>query len=76
MKVLQVIPSRKWVHVSGRTASLFGAVPYMSESEKPDWSIETAGWTWKMDNGTIGLGRVPAKTEAEAIEVMNAINNL
>ena len=75
MKVLAVIPSQRYRHISGRTASIYGACPWTSQADKANWTLETSGWTWEMDNGTIGLGRVPAKTRAEAIEVMNAINN-
>lgn len=76
MRILEVIESRRWRNITtGDTASLYGAVPYTSESDKPNWIVETVGWTWRNDNGTIGLGRVPAKTREEALEVMESVNN-
>lgn len=74
MKIIDVIPSRMWRHKSGRTASLYGSVPWVSEAEKADWTIETIGWTWSNDNGTVGLGRPPAGTREEALEIMRAYN--
>jgi hypothetical protein len=71
MRIVKVIPSRVWRDVTtGKTASIYGCKP-----EGGDWFIETVGWTWLNDNGTVGLGRVPAKTESEAIEIMDRINN-
>lgn len=71
MRILEVIPARHWVNVrNGRTASIYGAVPYTSNADKADWEVRESGWTWQNDNGTIGLGRVPAKTREEALEVM------
>lgn len=75
MKVIEVIESKQWRHADGRTASLYGAVPYTSEADKSNWSVVTVGYTWLNDNGTVGLGRVPAKTREEAMEVMERINN-
>lgn len=75
MKILKVIPSRSWKHkISGDTVSIYGASPWTAEIDKPNWSVQTTGWTWQNDNGTVGLGRRPAKTEAEAIEVMDRFN--
>lgn len=74
-RVVRVVESRMWVNQrTGATASLFGAVPWMSESERADWTVVTRGWTWELANGTVGLGRVPAKTKAEAEEVMRRVN--
>jgi hypothetical protein len=50
------------------------AVPYTSNAQKAEWEVVTTGWTWENSNGTIGLGRVPAKTYEEAVEVMNKVN--
>ena len=77
MKILEVIESKRWVNkVTGQTASIYGAVPYFGDQGKANWSIEVVGYTWKLDNGTIGLGRIPAKTYEEAIEIMIKFNNL
>jgi len=75
MRILEVIPYKRWKHISGRTASLYGAVPWTTAGDKPNWHIETLGWTWRNDNGTTGLGRMPAATYNEAVEVMNRFNH-
>lgn len=76
MRVLEVIESKCWKHkVTGQTVSIYGAVPYVNETEKQNWEIVSRGFTWRLDNGTIGLGRMPTKTRDEALEVMNKINN-
>lgn len=75
MKITEIIASRKWFNIkTGQTASIYGAVPYHSETDKVNWVIKTAGYTWQLDNGTIGLGRAPAKTYEGAKEVMDKFN--
>lgn len=75
MKVLEVIPSKVWKNKNtGATASIYGAVPYHTTAEAEGWEIITRGFTWVNSNGTVGLGRVPAKTYEEAVEVMNKFN--
>jgi hypothetical protein len=64
----EVIESRRWVNEkTGKTASIYGAVPWTRAAEKREWSIETVGWTI-LDNrtGTVGIGRHPFKTKKEA----------
>lgn len=76
MKILEVIESKHWVNdKTGRTASIYGAVPWINQTDKSNWSIVTRGFTWKLDNGTIGLGRMPVKTRLEAEQIMNDFNN-
>lgn len=76
MKITQVIVSRVWLHRNGARASIYGAVPWTGApgNRKEDWAMVTQGWTWECSNGTIGLGRVPAATKAEAEEVMRKHN--
>lgn len=75
MKVIEVIESKRWRNTkTGQTASIYGAVPY--QGDQGPWIIETIGFTWRLDNGTVGLGRMPAKTRAEAEEIMRKVNNL
>jgi hypothetical protein len=65
----EVIESKSWKHKSsGATASLYGAVPWSGSTgdEKSDWELETTGYTISWDDGTIGVGRKPFKTKAEA----------
>lgn len=76
MKIIEIVQSKHWLNrVTGATASIYGSVPYTSEAEKEHWQIVVRGYTWKLDNGTIGLGRQPAKTMSEALEVMKQFNN-
>lgn len=76
MKILRVIESKHWRHTSGRTASIYGSLPWTGRpgDRQEDWTMVTAGYTWENSNGTIGLGRVPAKTFEEAEQVMIAFN--
>lgn len=76
MRIVEVIVSRVWLHKSGRTASIYGACPWtgVPGDTRADWKMVERGFTWEMSNGTIGCGRIPAKTHAEAEEVMRAWN--
>lgn len=70
-----VFPSRHWVHTSGRTASLFGAVPYVRDAESEGWSIKDAGFTiYDSLNNTYGCGRPPFKTAQEAQALCDKFN--
>jgi hypothetical protein len=76
MKVVEVIESRVWVNkLTGLNASLYGSCPWVSAADKANWELRTKGWTWRLDNGTVGLGRAPAATREEACAVMEAVNN-
>ena len=41
----KVIESRVWKHTSSASASIYGAVPWASQADKPNWKIETRGYT-------------------------------
>ena len=69
MRVVEVIPARRWRNRDGRTASIYGAVP-----AGEGWEIEVVGWTWRTSEGTIGLCRRPVATKAEAERVARAFN--
>lgn len=63
----EVIESRRWEGPNGRQASIYGAVPYTSPAEKPQWKIVTVGYTVRNQRtGTVGVGKPPWKTQAEA----------
>lgn len=70
----EIIPSKHWVNLeTGRTASIHGAVPYYTEREKFQWHIVQRGYTVRnVKTGTVGIGKMPWKTEAEAIEWVNS----
>ena len=75
MKVLEVIESKRWKNTeTGETASIYGAVPWVGNQGA--WTIESVGWTWRRDDGIIGLGRPPAKTREEAESIMRKVNEL
>lgn len=68
----KVIPARRWRNsVTGASASIYGAAPYASEAAKADWAIETSGYVIQWDDGTVGNGRPPYATEAEAQTVLD-----
>jgi hypothetical protein len=73
--IYEATPSRLWRRDDGRTASPYGACPWTSKAEAARWKLEQVGWTVR-DNqtGTIGLGRVPFKTEEEAQEMASRLN--
>lgn len=74
MKIVEVIPAKEWFNPdTGATASIYGAVPY--HGEQGSWIIREVGFTWRTDQGTIGIGKRPAATRAEAERVMHNINN-
>jgi len=76
MRIIEVIESKHWVNrKTGQTASLYGAKPWTGNGDKSDWVLESRGWTWRLDNGTVGLGRQPVKTYQEALDIMVTINN-
>jgi hypothetical protein len=62
----KAIEAKRWRHISGRTASVYGACPWTSEADEPNWRIESAGWTVQHPDGTTGIGRVPFATKEEA----------
>lgn len=75
MRVLDVIESRVWHHKpTGRKASIHGSVPWTRPADRDDWEMVTQGWTWRMDDGTVGMCRFPAATREEAVAVMEAVN--
>ena len=68
---IAIIPSRRWKNSrTGQTASIRGAVPYLSLNDQRDWNVETSGYTVRITepNGTVtvGAGRPPFSTHEEA----------
>jgi len=57
MNRYSVIESKVWKHKDGRTASIYGACPWYSETDRNNWTILVRGWTIK-DNKTNEIGRV------------------
>lgn len=76
MKIIGIVEHKVWKHtVTGREVSIYGAVPWYTKEEKEVWKLQVSGYTWKLDNGTIGLGRKPVATRKEAVEIMHEFNN-
>lgn len=42
----EIRESKRWVHTSGRTASIYGSVPYYTDADKENWSIESCGYSF------------------------------
>jgi len=69
----QVIPSRVWKGPEGRTASIYGAMPWTKPAEKPLWCIVQQGWTvLDLVRGTVGIGRQPWPTQELAQQWVDA----
>jgi len=76
MRIVEVIEARVWVNKqTGLKVSPYGACPWTSESDKPNWEKVQQGWTWRLDDGTVGCCRVPAKTREEAAAFMVEFND-
>ena len=59
----EIIPARSWLRDDGKTASIYGSIPWVNDAEKPRWKIETTGWTIKdHKTGTVGTGERPFAT--------------
>lgn len=75
MKIEEVVESRVWSNATtGATASIYGACPWTSDAEREQWDLKITGWTWRLANGTIGMGRKPVDTREEAEEIMTQHN--
>lgn len=63
----KIIANKFWTNtVNGRKASLYGSVPWTSQAEKDQWQMTESGYTIAWDDGTIGTGKPPFKTYADA----------
>jgi hypothetical protein len=68
----EIIESKRWKHSSGLTASIYGAVPWTSEADKNNWTIETIGFTLRnIKTGTVGIGRKPFETYQDAVNFLS-----
>jgi hypothetical protein len=71
----EIIESKHWRHSAGMTASLYGAVPWTSEADRQNWSVQVVGYTLRnIKTGTVGIGRKPFKTYEEAVEFVSQFN--
>lgn len=67
MSRYEVVTARLWRRDDGRTASVYGAVPWTSLTEKVRWQVVDVGFTiYDARRNTYGIGRVPFATREEA----------
>lgn len=65
--MFDIIESKRWVCDDGRTASVYGSVPWLSDTERETWRIQIVGYTVQhKKTGTVGIGRQPWQTLREA----------
>lgn len=63
----EIVDYKYWEHVSGRRASVHGAVPYYNDEQAKDWSIKTNGYGYfDFNRNTYHGPGVPFKTIADA----------
>jgi hypothetical protein len=75
MNKFEIIESKRWLHSAGMTASIYGAVPWTSEADRQNWSMQVVGYTLlNTKAGTVGIGRQPFKTYEEAAEFVAQFN--
>lgn len=71
MYPIAVVKSMAWVNsLTGKRASVYGAVPWIAGPQPAEWTVQPQGYTLEMSNGTVGYGRPPLATKAEAEQVM------
>lgn len=78
MERYTIVPSRYWLNEKTKTkASIFGSTPWSSASDKVNWTLTTTGYTIRDNrNGTIGMGKQPARTLQEAQIRLQALEAL
>lgn len=65
--MFDIIESKRWICDDGRTASVYGAAPWTSTTERHRWQLQIVGWTVQhRKTGTVGLGRAPWPTREAA----------
>lgn len=66
----EVIERKTWLHTSGARASICGAVPWTSASDKSAWSIVTEGYTVAWADGTVGVPTLPSGSTREQAQAV------
>jgi hypothetical protein len=69
--------AKRWVNTDGRTASVYGSCPYVSDADKANWTIVNVGYTIR-DNrtNTVGMGRKPYESKYDAALIVTNLNTL
>ena len=71
------VPYRVYLRDDGKRASIHGAVPWVSDAEKPRWTTVTAGYTvFHKVSGTYGIGRKPWDTLEQCQAWINGTGGL
>lgn len=67
--ITEVIESKHWKSSAGRTVSIYGALPYRTPEQRDaeGWQVVSAGWTVRLDDGTVGAGRPAMQTKDLAV---------
>lgn len=77
MERYEVVPHKVWLHTSGRKASIYGASPYCSAADEPNWKMVEAGFTVRDNHhNTVGMGRPPFATEQAAQDFVDELRSL
>lgn len=64
MEALEIIEARIHRHIAtGRTASIYGAVPWRSNAERAEWEIVSNGFSFRRPDGTVFRNRYHATRE-------------
>ena len=67
MEKYEIVEAKVWKHTNGMTASIYGSCPWVSDADKPNWSLTVVGYTIRNNVlGIVGIGRTPFKTYDEA----------
>ena len=73
----EVVPAKHWRNkVTGSTASVHGASPYVSDKDKENWEVVNSGWTvYNRNENTYGVGKHPWATREAALSWANKEHN-
>lgn len=68
-----IVESHIWVNThTGAKASIHGAVPYTTETDRVNWVVKPNGFSFKYPDGTIRRSRYIG-TRAEAEQILERI---
>ena len=70
-----IVKSFYWKHKSGRTASIYGSLPWTSAADAENWKMVQRGWAIK-DNHENTVGRIgrPSATLQELQDLCERLN--
>jgi hypothetical protein len=72
----EVVPAMVYEHVTGKRASIYGALPWMTDVERAHWKTVQVGYTlFNPLTGQVGVGRAPCVTWEEANALAERLGN-